>query len=93
MQIDFGLCTNFTFEMLDSKYILSALQCVISTCKCCGTAGSMINVHYQSSCSRVYFILLISVMRCVIGDSCAFYVRCNGKPRMIAKILCISFDV
>ena len=58
MQIDCGSCKNFTFEKLDSKYILSALQRVVSTCKRRATAGSTIKVHSQSSCSRVYSVNL-----------------------------------
>lgn len=42
----------------------------------------MIKVHSQSSHTRVEFILLISVVRCVVRGPCTSYVGYNGKPRM-----------
>lgn len=42
-------------------------------------------IQRHSSCSRGWFILLTSVMSCVVRDSCALCVWSNGKPRMIGK--------
>lgn len=54
---------------------------VESVCKCCGAAGSMIKVHQQSSCSRVW--LSCSVNLCceirAVRNSSSLYVGCNGK--------------
>lgn len=75
----------YIWEAWQQVHFVSTAMCVVSTCKCCGTAGSTIKVHYQSNCSRVYFILLILVMRCIVRDSCTFYVGCNRKPRMILE--------
>lgn len=84
MQIDCGLCRNFTFESLTASTI----------CQHCNVQWEPVHaVEQQAARSKFiiraavaeYFILLISVMRCVIRDSRTFYVGCNGKPRMIGE--------
>lgn len=86
MQIDFGLCRNFTFERLDSKHILSALQCVVSMYKCHGTVGSMIKVCYQSSCRRLYFVNLTHEM-CYQRFT---HILWGAMGSLWGKIICIS---
>jgi len=74
MQIDFGLCRNFTFEKLDSKYTLSALQHVVSMCKCCGTAGSTISSLSEQLYQSLFYFANLSHEMCYVG----WY----GKPRV-----------